>query len=56
MLSIECNKWCHKRCSGLRIFRGVQNFVYPRCARKGENGDDYREDKGPRLIVNGGVL
>ena len=47
----ECNKWCHKRCSGLR---NVLNFLYPRCAREGEGGDDYGEDEGPGLAVNGG--
>ena len=26
VLCTECNKWCHKRCSGLRNLRGVQNL------------------------------
>ena len=34
----------------------MQNFVCPRCAREGEGGDDDGDNKGPRLIVNGGVL
>ncbi len=28
---MNCNKWCHQRCSGLSHLRRVQNFVCPRC-------------------------
>ena len=56
MLCTECNKWCHKQCSGLRNLQGVQNFVCPRCAREGEGGDGYGGDEGPGLVVNGGIL
>ena len=36
--------------------RGVQNFVFPRCARVGEGGDSDGDDEGPRLVVDGGML
>ena len=52
MLCTECNKWCHKRCSGLRNLQGVLNFVCPRCAREGNGGDDDGDDEGSGLVVN----
>ena len=54
-LCTECDKWCLKRCSDLRNLRRVQNFVCPRCGREGE-GDDDRDNEGPRLVVNRGIL
>ena len=54
MLCIECNKWCHRRCSGLRNFRGVRNFVCPKCAREEEDDEIDGEDVG--LVVSGGTL
>ena len=35
VLCTECNKLCHKQCSGLTNPRGVRYFVYPRGAREG---------------------
>ena len=52
VLCVECNKWCHQRCSGLRNLRGVRNFVCPRCAR--EETAENEERAG--LEVNGGTL
>ena len=34
----------------------MQNFVCPSCAKKGDGGDDYGDEEGPGLVVNGGVL
>ncbi len=58
MLCMNCNKWCHQRCSGLRHLRGVQNFVCPRCVgREEEEGVDGGDDaKDAGLVVNGGEL
>ena len=35
---------------------GVQNFVCSRCSREREGGDEYGDDEGPGLVVNGGRL
>lgn len=34
ILDLECNKWCHWRCSGLRRANGVQNFYSPAYRQK----------------------
>ena len=52
VLCIECNRWCHKRCSGLRNLRGVRDFVCPTCVRGVVNDADNDAD----LPVNGGFL
>ena len=31
ILCTECNKWCHKRCSGLGSLDGVINYRCPAC-------------------------
>ena len=31
ILCTRCNKWCHKRCSGLRSVRNVTAYVCPAC-------------------------
>ena len=41
----------------MRNLQGVQNFVCPRCTnRGGEVGEDYVDDKGSGLVVNGDML
>ena len=32
ILCVNCDKWCHKRCSGLSRLSGVVNFSCPRCS------------------------
>ena len=32
-LCIRCQKWCHKRCSGLRSLTAVEDFICPSCSR-----------------------
>ena len=36
ILCIDCNKWCHKRCSRLRNLNGVENFRCPSCLGREE--------------------
>jgi len=36
MLHIECNKWCHLRCSEFKKVSGVQGFQCPSC-KEGKN-------------------
>ena len=35
--------------------RGAE-IVCPRCPREGEGGDGIRDEKGPWLVINGGML
>ena len=37
VLCVECNLWCHKRCSGLQSVAKASNFVCPSCVR-GDSG------------------
>ena len=34
ILCSECNKWCHKRCSGLKNLNGVIDFPCPACVQR----------------------
>ena len=34
ILCTECNRWCHKKCSGLRYLGGVVDFHCPACIQK----------------------
>ena len=45
VLRVACNKWCHKRCSGLRSLNQVVNFRCPAC-NWGRIGDVVGEDIG----------
>ena len=47
---VHCQKWCHKRCSGLRSLRGVVDFCCPSCSRQRSNS--ATED----LVVDGEVV
>ena len=44
ILCLQCNKWCHQRCSGLRNVNGVENFQCLAC-REGRNNRE-REEAG----------
>ena len=33
VLCVQCNLWCHKRCSGLQSVTGTTNFICPSCVR-----------------------
>ncbi|KAK3872615.1 hypothetical protein Pcinc_022316 [Petrolisthes cinctipes] len=49
VLCLECKLWCHRRCSGLKNVKGVQNFRCPAC-REGKKGmDDSLEVDGSKL-------
>ena len=32
VLCVRCNKWCHKRCSGLSSFAGISAYICPVCS------------------------
>jgi hypothetical protein len=53
VLCTVCDKWCHQRCSGLRILRGVRDFVCPRCTRGRGELEEEGEDE---VVVDGGVI
>ena len=42
----ECEKWCHRRCSGLRNLRNVEEFRCPACVRRGVDVRDEEEEVG----------
>ncbi len=57
--SILCRvsgNWCHRRCSGLRNLRGVQDFIFLKRARKDNCGEGDGGGGSEGLVVNGGVL
>jgi len=51
ILGIECNKWCHLRCSGLKKVTGVQGFQCPSCKERKniEEGDRELITKGETI-------
>jgi len=49
LLCIECNKWCHLRCSGLKRVSGVQGFPCSSCKER-KNIEDAEKE----LITTGG--
>ena len=51
ILCIDCNKWCHKRCSGLSRLSGVNNFRCPACVT-GVVSAELDES----LVVEGGIV
>ena len=51
ILCTECNKWCHKRCSGLSRLSGVNNYRCPTCV----NGRLIVE-LDESLVVEGGRI
>ena len=51
ILCTECNKWCHKRCSGLRSLDGVNNYRCPTCVT-GRAMVEMDES----LVVEGGII
>ena len=54
ILCTECDKWCHKRCSGLRKLNGVVDFCCPTCVRR-INGGGAREE-AETIEVDGGII
>jgi hypothetical protein len=42
ILCVDCNNWCHLRCSGLRKVSGVHNFQCPSC-RKGNKREEVEK-------------
>lgn len=52
ILCMRCNRWCHRRCTGLRNLRGMQNFICPTCRMGQRNQENDREN----LVVDGGEL
>ena len=42
ILCVMCNKWCHRKCSGLKRVVGVKNFQCPACKR-GSRKEDVSE-------------
>ena len=54
ILCVECNKWCHKRCSGLRNLNGVVDFCCPTCVAR-INGGGVREEE-ETIEVDGDVI
>ena len=54
MLCIQCRKWCHKKCSELRILNVGHSFICPRCTNKpGHTGELPLHLDGVRVgIVN----
>ena len=50
ILCTECNLWCHRRCSGLRILNRVENFRCPACVKRAEQPEE--EDNGIRIDGN----
>jgi len=46
---IECDKWCHLRCSGLKKVGEVQGFQCPSCKDKNEEEDRKLITTGERI-------
>ena len=53
ILCCECNRWCHKKCSGLRNLGGVVDFRCPACVRRANR--EYVEEE-PCVIEEGQTL
>lgn len=51
ILCVECSRWCHQRCSGLKKVRGVKDFQCPSC-KKGKKLEEGARD----LITRGGRI
>ena len=54
LCTVLCNKWYHKRCSG-NALRGAE-LCMSKMREGGRGGDGYRDNKGPGLVANAGLL
>ncbi len=53
ILCVVCDKWCHKRCSGLRNLNRVAGFCCPACERRRGEVEVVAEEN---IVVEEGVV
>ena len=53
ILCTECNRWCHKKCSGLRDLSGLVDFRCPACVQRANK--EYVEEE-PCVTEEGPIL